>query len=133
MRSKKPTRKKLVEKAAKIFSLYIRQRNAKNDGLVECFTCGKKDHWKNLQCGHFQSRKHYGTRWDETNCQVQCSACNVFRYGEQYKFGVRLDKDYGQGTAEDLHAKAIQITKYSNNDLQGLITKYTALVKKKMK
>ena len=45
----------------------------------------------------------------------------------------RLDKDFGQGTAEDLHAKAIQITKYSNNDIQGLITKYTALVKKKMK
>jgi hypothetical protein len=57
----------------------------------------------------------------------------VYKYGEQYKFGLRLDKDYGQGTAEDLHAKAIQITKYSNNDLQGLITKYTALVKKKMK
>ena len=57
----------------------------------------------------------------------------MFRYGEQYKFGIRLDKDYGQGTAEDLHTKAIQITKYSNNDLQGLITKYTELVKKKMK
>ena len=57
----------------------------------------------------------------------------MFRYGEQYKFGVRLDEDFGYGTAERLHAQAIQITKCSNNDLQELITKYTALVKKKMK
>ncbi len=64
---------------------------------------------------------------------MQCVSCNVYKYGEQFKFGVRLDKDYGKGTAEDLHAKAIQITKYSNNDLEALITKYTALVKKKMK
>jgi hypothetical protein len=57
----------------------------------------------------------------------------VFKYGEQYKFGVRLDKDFGQGTAEDLHAKAIQITKYSNTDLEGLITKYKSEVKKILK
>ena len=64
---------------------------------------------------------------------MQCVSCNVYRYGEQYKFGLRLDKDFGQGTAEDLHAKAIKITKYSNNDLQDLISKYTALVKNKIK
>ena len=130
---KKVSRKNLVKRLDNIFSQYIRLRNANAQGIAKCYTCGKKDHWKRLQNGHFQSRKHYGTRWDETNCQVQCSACNVFRYGEQYKFGVRLDEDYGYGTAENLHAKAIQITKYSNSDLQELITKYTALVKKKMK
>lgn len=116
-----------------MFSQYIRLRNANALGIAECYTCGKQDHWKKLQCGHFQSRKHYGTRWDETNCQVQCSGCNVFKYGEQYKFGVRLDKDFGQGTAEDLHTKAIQITKYSNADLEGLITKYKSEVKKLIK
>ncbi len=126
-------RKQLIKRLDNVFSQYIRLRNANAFGIAECYTCGKQDHWKKLQCGHFQSRKHYGTRWDETNCQVQCSGCNVFKYGEQYKFGVRLDKDFGQGTAEDLHAKAIQITKYSNSDLEGLITKYKSEVKRLMK
>jgi len=127
------TRKQLVKRLDNVFSQYIRLRNANSLGIAECYTCGKQDNWKKLQCGHFQSRKHYGTRWDETNCQVQCSGCNVFKYGEQYKFGVRLDQDFGQGTAEDLHTKAIQITKYSNVDLEGLITKYKSEVKKLMK
>ena len=131
--SKKVSRKNLVKRLDTVFSQYIRLRNANAQGIAECYTCGVKKNWKQLQCGHFQSRKHYGTRFDETNCQVQCVSCNVYKYGEQYKFGLRLDKDFGQGTAESLHAKAIKITKYSNNDLQELIIKYTDLVKDKMK
>ena len=83
--AKRTQRKKLVDKLDKVFSVYIRRRYAEND-IAECFTCGKQDHWKKLQNGHFQSRKHYATRWHEENCQVQCAGCNVFRYGEQYKF-----------------------------------------------
>ena len=91
---KKLTRSKLIKKLDKVFSLYIRQRYAKNE-IAQCFTCGKKDHYKKLQCGHFQSRKYYSTRWDEINCQVQCAGCNVFKYGEQFVFGKNLDLEYG--------------------------------------
>ena len=121
--AKKTKRKQLIDKLDKIFSLYIRQRFSNNE-IAECFTCGKQDHYKKLQCGHFQSRKHYSTRWDEINCQVQCSGCNVFRYGEQFKFGLNLDKKYGKGTAEQLHIKANQTVKLNNIDLEMLITYY---------
>ena len=97
---KKLTRSKLIKKLDKVFSLYIRQRYAKNE-IAQCFTCGKKAHWKKLQCGHFQSRKHYSTRWDEINCQVQCAGCNVFKYGEQFIFGKNLDLEYGAGCSDD--------------------------------
>jgi hypothetical protein len=97
--AKKSTRKRLIDKLDKIFSQYIRLRESKNHNS-ECFTCGKVDHWKKLQNGHFMSRKHLSTRWDETNCQVQCAGCNVFRYGEQYKFSVGLNAKYGDGTAD---------------------------------
>ena len=107
--AKKTQRKKLIEKLDKIFSIYIRRRNTVND-VAECFTCGKKDHWKKLQNGHFQSRKHYSTRWHEQNCQVQCSGCNVFRYGEQYKFALNLDNTYYSGLAEELHIEAVSYT-----------------------
>lgn len=121
---KKPKRSTLVKKADTIFSQYIRKRYADNNGFVECFTCGKKDHWKNLQCGHFMSRKFYSTRWDETNCQVQCAGCNVFRYGEQYKFGRNLDIEFGNGIAEGLQQKSKKIMKYTNYELIELIEHY---------
>ena len=38
----------------------------------------------------------------------------VFRYGEQYKFGMYLEEAYGKDTAEDLQNKSRQITKYSD-------------------
>jgi hypothetical protein len=124
---KKISRSKLIKKLDTVFSLYIRQRYSINE-ISKCFTCGKEDHYKKLQCGHFQSRKHYSTRWDEINCQVQCAGCNVFKYGEQFIFGKNLNLEFGEGTSESLYLKAKQITKFSNNDLEDLITNYNSLI-----
>ena len=124
MPRKKAARSKLGKLADKIFSEYIRQRGANDQGMAECFTCGKVDHWKRLQNGHFQSRKHYSLRWSEVNCQIQCAGCNVFRYGEQWKFGLYLDKKYGKGTAEKLSLEAKKIVKLSNQDIEEIIEKY---------
>ena len=126
---KKSTRSKLVKKLDTIFSLYIRLRNSENE-IIECFTCGKNAHYKdNMQCGHFQSRKYYATRWNTINCQAQCKSCNVFKYGEQFIFGNRLNAKYGEGTSEKLQKKAKQIAKLSTNDLTMLINKYKDLTK----
>jgi hypothetical protein len=124
---KKISRSKLIKKLDTVFSLYIRQRYSINE-ISKCFTCGKEDHYKKLQCGHFQSRKHYSTRWDEINCQVQCAGCNVFKYGEQFIFGKNLNLEFGEGTSESLYLKAKQIIKFSNNDLEDLITNYNSLI-----
>ena len=121
---KKPSRKTLVDKADKVFSEYIRRRYADDNGVTECFTCGKNDHWKKLQCGHFQSRKHYATRWNEDNCQVQCAGCNVFRYGEQYTFGRNLNINIREGLSEELNILSNKIVKYDNHDLMSLIEYY---------
>ena len=126
--AKRTQRKKLVDKLDKVFSIYIRRRFANND-IAQCFTCGKQDHWKKLQNGHFQSRKHYSTRWNEKNCQVQCAGCNVFRYGEQYKFSKNLDNTYYSGLAEELHIEANKTVKLDNTDLEMLIEKYELLIK----
>tara|TARA_R110001583_G_scaffold51352_4_gene160445 strand:+ start:3243 stop:3635 length:393 start_codon:yes stop_codon:yes gene_type:complete len=125
--AKKLTRSKLVKKLDTIFSIYIRRKNAVND-IATCITCGKKDHWKKLQNGHFQSRKHYITRWDEVNCQVQCAGCNVFRYGEQFVFGNKLDQKYGSGTARRLHIKAQKIIKLTNTEIEEMIIRYKNFV-----
>ena len=45
---KKPSRKSLIDKLDKIFSIYIRRKDAVND-IATCVTCGKKDHWTNYK------------------------------------------------------------------------------------
>lgn len=118
------TRSKLVKKLDTIFSQYIRNREA-IDGKAKCFTCGKVDDVSKLHAGHFQSRKHYATRWDEINVQVQCPKCNLFGQGEQYVFGLKLNEKYGEGTAEQLQQKARNLVKLSNDDISELIKKYS--------
>tara|TARA_R110000796_G_scaffold218320_1_gene334277 strand:+ start:154 stop:546 length:393 start_codon:yes stop_codon:yes gene_type:complete len=124
---KKKSRKSLIKKLDTIFSQFIRRRFAENE-IAKCVTCAKQAHYKDLQAGHFMSRKHYSTRWDEINVQVQCSGCNVFRYGEQFKFGMYLEKAYGKGTAEDMHNKSREITKYSDIHLLEKIDYYNELL-----
>ena len=122
---KKLTRSKLVKKLDNIFSQYIRLSNSVND-IAECVTCNKKDHWKKMQCGHFQSRKHYSTRWDERNVAVQCSGCNVFRYGEQFKFSLYL----GEKLSQELLDKSRIITKFASYELEEMLQHYSSEVKK---
>jgi 5-methylcytosine-specific restriction endonuclease McrA len=121
--AKKPSRKTIITKLDNIFSQYIRLRYSKNE-ISECVTCGKQDHWKKLQAGHFVSRKHYATRWDEDNVQVQCSGCNVFRYGEQYLFSKYLGVDL----SEELLIKSRKIQKFTDSELLDMIELYNEKV-----
>jgi len=115
---------KLKKKLDVLFSQYIRRKNADHLGRVKCFTCGVEKHWKEQQAGHFQSRSHHSTRWDEVNVQVQCVKCNMFRQGEQYKFGLYLDDRFGDGTAEELEYRAKTIVKLNRVDYEEAIERY---------
>ena len=120
--AKKVTRTSLIKKLDSVFSIYIRRRYSMND-IAKCVTCGKEEHWSKLQCGHFMSRKHMSTRWNEDNCQVQCAGCNVFRYGEQYIFSQYL----GNNLSEELHKQSKEICKFTDVELQDMIAHYTKL------
>ena len=122
---------KLKKELDKWFSLFIRLRDATDEGMVQCFTCGCVKHYKSgMQCGHFQSRSHLATRFCEVNCQPQCVGCNMFKQGEQYKFALALDAKYGEGTAEELQYKARQTIKLSRIDYEEKITYYKSAVEK---
>jgi len=124
---KKPTRKSLVIKLDTVFSQYIRRKDATDD-IATCVTCGKKDHWKKLQNGHFMSRRHYNTRWDEDNCHVQCSGCNVFRAGEIYLYNKYLCTKFYKNFPDMLYAKSNISVKFTDVDLIDMIEKYTLLL-----
>ncbi len=123
--AKKPTRSKLVKKLDVVFSKYIRLSSADNRGMCTCVTCGKQYHWKNIQAGHFMSRKHYSTRWDERNVKPQCVGCNMFKGGEQYKYSIYL----GLELANDLYLQSNKIVKFSNGEIQSMIDRYSTELK----
>ena len=83
-----------------------------------------------MQNGHFQSRRHHSTRWDEKNCQVQCIKCNLYEQGEQFRFGLGLEAKYGEGSAEELEFLARMIMKFSRVDYEEKISYYKNLVEK---
>ena len=115
---------KLKKELDKWFSLYIRLRNATDEGMVQCFTSGRVYHYKQMHAGHFMSRRHLATRWCEINVQPQSPADNLFGQGEQYKFGLNLDIKYGEGTPEELQYKARQTVKLSRVDYEDEISYY---------
>jgi hypothetical protein len=120
---------KLKKELDKWFSLYIRLRDATDEGLVQCFTSGRVYHYKQIHAGHFISRRCLATRWCEVNVQPQSAADNLFGQGEQYKFGLRLDSKYGEGTAEELQIKSRQTVKLSRVDYEDKISYYKDAVK----
>ncbi len=115
---------KLKKDLDKVFSLYIRLRYASKDGIVKCFTCDKTAHYKKMHAGHFMSRKHHATRWNEDNVQVQCPKCNLFGQGEQYAFGKLLDIRIAEGKAEELQELSKTTVKYMRFEYEDMIKHY---------
>jgi len=122
---RKPKRKNLIKKLDAVFSKYIRLRDADTEGYCRCSTCGEVHHWTKIQAGHFISRKHYATRWNEDNVHAQCVACNVFRYGEQYKFSLYL----GDKLSKKLLEKSRLIAKFTDIEIKEMIDDYNDRIK----
>ena len=113
---------KLKKELDTIFSRYIRQKYADDNGMVQCFTCSFREHWKKLQNGHLVSRYYLATRFDERNCRPQCLTCNVYRNGRTPEFADRLSKELGEGIVKELYREAQKIVK--DLPYQKLIDEY---------
>lgn len=113
-----------VKKLDVVFSQYIRKSYANDFGMAVCYTCGKVAHYKDLQCGHFISRGHMATRWDEENCRVQCPGCNVFKNGNYTEYSYRLLKEIGEEKLDALMAKKKEIKQWSIAELKEKIEFY---------
>jgi hypothetical protein len=85
----------------RIFSQFIRERDRTGDYFT-CSTCAGVKPYEQMDAGHFQNRRHLGTRYDEQNVHGQCRSCNRFDEGRQYEMGQYIDKKYGDGTAKKL-------------------------------
>lgn len=69
---KKPDLKAKLDKE---FSLFIRLRDAMPNGYFRCISCGQIKPFTQADCGHYFSRTHLATRFDENNCHAECRHC----------------------------------------------------------
>ena len=121
----------LVKKLDDVFSKFIRLRDSNKDGMCQCISCGRVHYWKEIQNGHYMSRRYMSTRFDEMNCNAQCVACNIFNQGNIQMYRKNLIKKIGEKNVDYLEYKAKATTKrYSVFELQELIKYYSILVKK---
>lgn len=96
-------------KAWKMFSRYVRARDASASGVVVCCTCGRRMTWQgkgNCHAGHYISRRYLGTFLDERNVHGQCAYCNKFRHGAESDYETFLKLKYGDQVIEELKIKS---------------------------
>ncbi len=75
---KKSTTAQEVDKAAKLLQRLVRLKASDDNGYCQCVTCGKVDHYKNMQGGHFYGRRNLVFKLFEENIHPQCPACNLY-------------------------------------------------------
>lgn len=112
-----------TSKADKYFSLFIRLRDADENGCAKCCTCGAYKPIKEMDCGHFIKRQHMATRFSELNCHTQCKRCNGFEQGRDSDFERYLNDKIGLDKVNNLKLQARMTRKISNFELEQ-ITKY---------
>jgi hypothetical protein len=131
---------KLEAKADRIFSQYIRLRNADNDGIVRCFTCGRPLNWRGkggndgnaAHCGHYIKRTKRAVRFNEVNCQVQCLRCNNFLHGNDGVFRKNLVEKYGEEKILLLESQARKPFKRTAFDYEIIINEYKEKVNREL-
>ena len=136
---KKPEKKKspslptLVDRLDKVFSKYIRLRDAMPGGTFRCISCGRIKPIEQADCGHFHSRTHMSTRFDEDNCHAECRYCNRFSADHIIGYRENLIRKIGSQRFLLLDVKAHETRKWSHFELEQLAKYYRALVEKLQK
>ena len=110
---------KLTEKAQKVFNSWIRKR----DEGHKCISCNNPGN----QAGHYFTVRGYSyLRFDERNVNIQCSGCNLYKYGNQAMYRIGLVQKLGEDVVKDLEYDAVnnRIKKWSRSELLEIIEKY---------
>lgn len=117
------------DKLWKVFSTYIRLRDADENGLCKCFTCGFTADWKRFDAGHGIGRQHKATKYDERNNHAQCKRCNGFEGGKREVYKEEVNKRYGPQTWEKLEVMSRMTCKRDAYEIQIMIRYYAEKVK----
>lgn len=121
----------LEKKLDRIYSRFIRLRDTEAYGFRygKCISCGRVKPFDELDCGHFHSRIHRNTRYDEDNTHAECRYCNRMSADHLIKYQENLIKKIGQKRFDLLRVKASMSCKRTAFELELLIKEYEKKVK----
>ena len=106
VKRKKSTVAQEVEKAAKLLQRLVRLKASDDNGYCSCVTCGKLDHYKNMQGGHFMPRGRTVFKLFEENIHPQCPHCNC--WGMKQAHYVLKYREYMVDTYGERRIKAME-------------------------
>src|SRR5574343_963028 len=119
----------------KVFNEYIRYRDiikTESGSLIyKCIACNQfknlesSTDWRNYHASHyFLEDKYASVRFDETNVNGGCSACNRFLHGNLSEYEINLTKKVGIDRMEHLKLRRNMIKKFEILELEEMIELY---------
>jgi hypothetical protein len=111
----------------KWFSLYIRLRECLDDarGFCVCVTCGRVHHYKDMDAGHYLSRRWKPTKYHENNVYAQCVHCNRDLSGNVAEYRIKLVEMYGEDHIAEMEAYSrTPSKKMLHEEVEALATYY---------
>lgn len=105
------TRKRLTEDCDELVSLIVRRRDGR------CVVCGT---FRNLQCGHFWTRKVHATRWCLVNCNTQCGFCNQRHNKDRDPYTSAMVRIYGLEVVGRLRDARYSKRRYEDYELMQM-------------
>ena len=125
---RKKTLRALIDDVAKLLQKHVRLKAAvaaDKNGFIECVSCGKWYHWKNMQGGHWIERGKQATKIMEENIHPQCAGCN--QYGMRHRTHVRegyskyMRNMYGDDFCDEMLTSSRKPKKYLRADLEDMV------------
>ncbi len=114
----------------KLCSEYNRRKNANEQEMVGCITCGKYQHWKKQQAGHFIPGRNNAYLFDDRGIFAQCFGCNCMKAGMWVEYEAFMIRTFGIDLVDELKALKYVTRKFTPSDLKDLIEEYKLKIKR---
>ena len=123
----------LRAKALKTLQKLSRISAADDNGYCKCVSCGKLDHYKCMDGGHWIP-KGSSSRWalDESNVNPQCRGCNAFsmKHGSAAaQYTLWMIDWYGEDFVRQMHQDKRKIKKLYTADYREMLKEFNELIK----
>lgn len=127
-------RKRLILELDKYCSLIVRIKASDKFGVCDCYCCGKRLPWKQVDCAHYVSRQHLQSRFDlDSNLRVNCTNCNRVLRGNLGEYRKHLVREIGEEKVKELETRPPR--KISTPELEEILKQvkrqYKELVEEK--
>lgn len=126
--NKQKSLSQLIKEADLIFAEYIKLRDT-NNGVINCFVCGKPVKRNESEAMHFIPRQHMNTRYNPHNVFAGDVDCNKFDPDHNERFHDKIVSTFGRDFVMGLTVLGVSLMKPTRSDIQEIIDTYKEKVK----